>query len=91
MVNPSVMQQLAREYGREDLAAAQAHGLALRLSYHPVRQRVGWSLVSLGMRLTKDPILDVMGQGRHVRGTPRAGTAPPGTPRARTSLQLARL
>jgi hypothetical protein len=87
MVNPSVMQQLAREYRREDLAAGQA----LRLSHHPMRERIGWSLVGLGMRLTKDPFPGAMGQGRHVRSAQRAGTPRPGTPRARTSLPLVRL
>jgi hypothetical protein len=91
MVNPSMMQQLAGEYRREDLAAGQSHGLARRLSPHPIRERVGWSLVGLGMRLTKDPFLGAMGQGRHVRLAQRAGTPRPGAPRPRTSLPLARL
>jgi hypothetical protein len=91
MVNPSVMQQLAREYRREDLAAGQARGLALRLSHHPIRQRVGWSLVGLGLRLTQDPVLTAMGQGRPGRTAPATGTAPHGTPRARTPLPLVRL
>jgi hypothetical protein len=77
MVNPSVMQQLAREYRRDDLAEAQARGLALRLSHHPIRERVGWSLVGLGLRLTKDPFVGAMGQGRSARRAQRARTALP--------------
>jgi hypothetical protein len=91
MGNPSMMQQLAREYRREGLAAGRAHGQALRLSHHPIRMRLGWSLVGLGVRLTKDPFLGAMGHGRHVPQAQRAGTPRTGTPRARTSFPLVRL
>jgi hypothetical protein len=89
MVNQSAIQQLAREYRRESLAAAQAHGLAARLTQHAFRDRVGWSLVGLGMRLTKDPFAGTAGQGRHARAA--QAVARPGAPRARASLPLARL
>jgi hypothetical protein len=94
MVNPSLIRQLAREYRREDLAAGQAHGLALRLWHHPIREWVGWALVGLGVCLTKDPslgALGAMGQDRHASGALGAGAPRPGAPRARNSVPLARL
>jgi hypothetical protein len=80
MVNPSVMQQLAREYRRDDLAHVHTRGLALRLSHHPIRERVGWSLVGLGLRLTKDPMTGAVGQARSaapVAGGHRGRTSVP--------------
>jgi hypothetical protein len=91
MVNPSLMPQLAQEYRREDLAAREAHGLALRLSHHPIRQRLGWSLMGLGARLTRDPLVGTPLYGRHGRGAPESGARPSGARGARTSVPLARL
>jgi hypothetical protein len=88
MVNPSLLQQLAREYRREDLAAGAAHGLALRLSHHPIRERIGWSLMGLGARLTRDPLIGTPVYGRRAQ---ESGARGPGARSARTSAPLARL
>jgi hypothetical protein len=86
MVNPSVMQQLASEYRREDLEAARIGGAGLQPSHRSVRERLGWSLVSLGVRLTRDPLAGGSGYGRHVQRSQRSGARP-----ARNSLPLVRL
>ena len=48
MVNPSVMQQFAKERGAEILEASQVPRAPRS---RRVRQRVGWSLIGVGARL----------------------------------------
>ncbi len=54
MVNPSLLQQLGKEHQREFLEAARIP----RTPDAPgprVRQRIGWSLVWLGLHLAMNP------------------------------------
>jgi hypothetical protein len=53
MVNPSAMQQLGKEHGREILQTSGApRPRAVKGSR--VRERLGWSLIGLGVRLALD-------------------------------------
>jgi hypothetical protein len=83
MVHPTVMQQLARERAREDLELAQTRGVGFHLSHRPFRERLGWSLVNLGTRLTRDPLAGGTMHGRNAQGGKRA--------RAHSVLPLARM
>jgi hypothetical protein len=60
MTNPSVVQQLGKERGREILEASMAAGPGWLDG--KVRERIGWSLIGLGVHLALD------------RRTPRAPT-----------------
>ena len=60
MVNPRQMQQLAREYERDYIAAASGQGRApspLRM-----RQRLGRTLVGVGVRIAQDSLAQPEGE-----------------------------
>jgi hypothetical protein len=53
MVNPTVLEKLGKERQREILEASRTPRLPRTLS-PMVRQRLGWSLIGLGVRLALD-------------------------------------
>lgn len=65
MVNPAVMQQLDGERRREDLDRAQRLGMGPQLAHRSVRERLGWSLVSIGTRLAREPLTGGTALGGH--------------------------
>jgi hypothetical protein len=54
MVNPSAMQQLAKEYQREILEAGRTRRRAVDAAGPGVRERLGWTLIGLGVHLALD-------------------------------------
>jgi hypothetical protein len=59
MVNPRQMQQLAREYERDYIAAAERGRASSPLS---MRQRLGRSLVGVGVRIAQDSLAHPEGE-----------------------------
>jgi hypothetical protein len=68
MVHPTQMQRLNQEYERDFREAARHRGVS-RPPHRHLRNRLGRSLVSLGERLARDPLIGVAAaQRRDARG-----------------------